>query len=84
MAASATPIRAIVAHTPIGGKPNWKIENVTLPPIGDHELVVKMVATGVCSTDIFAASTIISPAYFPRVVGHEGARSCSTTSALLY
>ncbi len=51
------------------GKPS--IENLELKGPGPGEVLVKMVATGVCHTDIKVAGSDMSPR--PVVLGHEGA-----------
>ncbi|KAF2718927.1 NAD(P)-binding protein [Polychaeton citri CBS 116435] len=69
-----TSARAIVSHHPLadGG---WKIEDVDLRPLGEGELLVEMVATGVCHTDALIGSLpdgVAPMAFYPRVLGHEG------------
>ncbi|EME81245.1 uncharacterized protein MYCFIDRAFT_38613 [Pseudocercospora fijiensis CIRAD86] len=54
----------------------WKFETVRVRQPGEGELLVKMVATGICHSDVFAGSVPkgASPlAVYPRVLGHEGA-----------
>src|SRR5690606_9931813 len=46
------------------------IEEVTLSPPRPNEVLVKVVATGVCHTDAVARDLGISP--YPIVLGHEG------------
>ena len=46
---------AIVAHSPLPQK-GWKMEEVTTGEMADDELVVEMVATGICHTDIMVSS----------------------------
>jgi Zn-dependent alcohol dehydrogenase len=48
------------------------IEQLDIPEPGVGEIRVKMVATGICHTDISAAHGHI-PVKFPIVLGHEGA-----------
>lgn len=49
----------------------FSIEEVTLSPARSNEVLVKIVATGVCHTDAVARDQGISP--YPIVLGHEGA-----------
>ncbi|GAM88901.1 hypothetical protein ANO11243_069350 [Dothideomycetidae sp. 11243] len=65
---------AIVARKPLPEN-GWVLEDLTLTAdIEDNEVVVQMVAGGVCHTDILHGS--IPPGYpmaaYPRVLGHEG------------
>ncbi|PWY75757.1 alcohol dehydrogenase [Aspergillus eucalypticola CBS 122712] len=65
--------RAIVSHGPFqaGG---WKLQNVTLRPLRENELLVEVVASGVCHTDLhFAGLESGHGVHYPRVMGHEGA-----------
>lgn len=74
----ATETPALVAY-PVDSKskPDWRFENVkvTRSP-KEHELKVRMVATGICHSDIVVASLPPAPEWgltFPKVLGHEGA-----------
>jgi len=49
-----------------------RIEEVTLDEPQDHEVLVKLVATGVCHTDLHFIKGE-SPSGMPIVLGHEGA-----------
>ncbi|EON69881.1 hypothetical protein W97_09145 [Coniosporium apollinis CBS 100218] len=73
--ASAEPVtgRAIVCHGPAkDGK--WKIEDVRLRPIKDNELVVKIVASGICHTDLVVGDADEGfGVFYPSIKGHEGA-----------
>ncbi|KAL4883239.1 alcohol dehydrogenase [Aspergillus karnatakaensis] len=65
--------RAIVSHGPYntGG---WKLEPVTLRLPREGELLVEIIASGICQTDLHFAG--IERGYgvaYPRVMGHEGA-----------
>lgn len=72
MASQATA-RAIVAHEPDKGILNLNLEEVTLRELGPDEVLVRMVATGVCHTDIvFALAPAEAGGPFPKVLGHEG------------
>ena len=67
--------RAIVARDTLGNK-GWKMEEITMREIRDDELLVEVVASGVCHTDIMCGSgqEKDNPAlfFYPRVLGHEG------------
>jgi Zn-dependent alcohol dehydrogenase len=64
--------RAIVVHEPIDGQLNWKLENVTLREIKPTELKVRIVATGLCHTDIVFSTWPKEAMPYPKVLGHEG------------
>lgn len=67
--------RAIVCHDKLqnGG---WKMDTVTLREPHDDELVIEMVASGICHTDALVGSIDPSPiSFYPRILGHEGRRS---------
>ncbi|MEU0941669.1 NAD(P)-dependent alcohol dehydrogenase [Streptomyces canus] len=61
--------RAAVVES--GGAP-FTLSDVTLDEPGPHEAVVRMVATGLCHTDLGVASGGL-PFPLPGVLGHEGA-----------
>ncbi|KAH0253399.1 NAD(P)-binding protein, partial [Aureobasidium melanogenum] len=65
--------KAIVARDTLGNK-GWKIEEVTTKEIKEDELLVELVASGICHTDIMCGSGSGNPDlfYYPRVLGHEG------------
>ncbi|MEJ2407395.1 MAG: NAD(P)-dependent alcohol dehydrogenase [Candidatus Thiodiazotropha sp.] len=48
------------------------VESVDLEPPRDHEILVRVVATGVCHTDLVVLAGHL-PTPFPVVLGHEGA-----------
>ncbi|KAK0772803.1 hypothetical protein LTS16_006028 [Friedmanniomyces endolithicus] len=66
--------RAIVCHdTHANG--GWKMEDVGVRKPGDGELLVEMVASGVCHTDALIGGIpggAAPIAFYPRVLGHEG------------
>jgi Zn-dependent alcohol dehydrogenase len=65
--------RAIVSYEPVEGAPNWKLEDVTLRPLQSNELLIRLVATGICHTDlIFGAAPVEMGGVYPKVLGHEG------------
>ncbi|TKX20988.1 S-(hydroxymethyl)glutathione dehydrogenase-like protein 1 [Elsinoe australis] len=72
--AESIKARAIVSHGP-NVHDDWKLEEVsTLPDVKDDEILVEMVASGICHTDVFLGTAPPdSPlALYPRIVGHEG------------
>jgi aryl-alcohol dehydrogenase len=62
-------IQAAVAHRK--GAP-FSIEAVELAPPGDDEVLIQMVASGICHTDLSARDQE-KPVPLPAVFGHEGA-----------
>jgi S-(hydroxymethyl)glutathione dehydrogenase/alcohol dehydrogenase len=62
-------IRAAVAWQ--ANKP-LSIETVDLAPPQSGEVLVKMVATGVCHTDAYTLSGADPEGIFPSILGHEG------------
>ncbi|MFE5812472.1 NAD(P)-dependent alcohol dehydrogenase [Streptomyces sp. NPDC056479] len=63
------PTRAAVVES--GGAP-FTLSDVELDEPGPHEAVIRMVATGLCHTDLGVASGGL-PFPLPGVLGHEGA-----------
>ncbi|EGX91589.1 alcohol dehydrogenase, putative [Cordyceps militaris CM01] len=66
---------ALVARGPFSeGK--WALEPVKLREIRHDEVVVQMVASGICHTDLHCGDTPadagVPGVYYPRVLGHEG------------
>ncbi|OLN87862.1 Aryl-alcohol dehydrogenase 1 [Colletotrichum chlorophyti] len=66
---------AIVARGPFSeGK--WAIEPVTLRELRSDEVLVEVVASGICHTDLHCGNTAedlgVPGVYYPRVLGHEG------------
>jgi len=70
---ATTQTRAIVTYPPGPDSPkaHWKLESVTADAPGPDELLVEMIATGLCHSDLTLAKrlTATSP---PQVLGHEG------------
>jgi S-(hydroxymethyl)glutathione dehydrogenase / alcohol dehydrogenase len=54
------------------GKP-LVIQDVTLDDPGPGEALVRLIACGVCHTDLYTASGVDPSGYAPTVLGHEGA-----------
>ena len=65
------PITTRAAVVESGGAP-FTLSDVVLADPGPHEAVVRMVATGLCHTDLGVASGGL-PFPLPGVLGHEGA-----------
>ena len=61
--------RAAVAWE--AGKP-LTLEEIDVAPPKAGEVLVRIVATGVCHTDAFTLSGADPEGFFPRVLGHEG------------
>lgn len=72
MSALANTTRAIVAHEPQSNQLNLKLEHVTLRDIGPDELLIKVVAVGVCHTDLIFGTWPPEMIPYPKVLGHEG------------
>lgn len=67
--------KAIVAREPKFTALSWALEDVAVvDEPGDNEVLVQMVASGVCHTDIVLSA--VPPGLFgigyPKVLGHEG------------
>ena len=60
---------AAVSHEP---RAAFAIEEVDLPDPGPGELLVRIVATGLCHTDLASRDGLLG-APFPAIFGHEGA-----------
>lgn len=68
-------VRAIVAYPPNPTTDLRYEKVVTKGTLKDHELLIKMVASGICHLEIHLASLPKDDpgAKFPRILGHEGA-----------
>lgn len=67
--------QALVSRGPFSqGK--WAVEDVTLRALKPDEVVVEIVASGICHTDLHCGNTPddqgVPAVYYPRVLGHEG------------
>jgi aryl-alcohol dehydrogenase len=62
-------IRAAVVRAP---RAEFSVEKVRLDAPRDHEVLVELVATGICHTDIAIVEQLL-PLPLPYVLGHEGA-----------
>lgn len=61
--------RAAIQYAP--GEP-IRVEEVELDPPKEHEVLVRMVAAGICHSDYHVVTGEL-PAYLPMALGHEGA-----------
>ena len=72
---STTETLALVARGPASAG-QWGLEPVVPRPIKDDELLVRIVASGICLADVHfgdALATADNPViWYPRVLGHEG------------
>lgn len=64
--------KALICTTP---GTRFAIEDVELDSLQDEEVLVRLVATGVCHTDLAVANGKI-PVSHPLVAGHEGKSHC--------
>ncbi|EXJ76140.1 uncharacterized protein A1O5_00648 [Cladophialophora psammophila CBS 110553] len=74
----ATEIPALVSYPcePTTLAPDWRFENIKVSRgPKEHELKIRMVATGICHSDIVVAAIPgrLVGMKFPKVLGHEGA-----------
>src|SRR5690606_5465448 len=63
-------VRAAVAY---GANQPLVIENVELAGPKPGEVLVEIMATGICHTDAYTLSGLDSEGLFPCILGHEGA-----------
>ena len=64
--------KAIVTFGPLS-KGGWRMEEVQVRTPEANELVVEMVASGICHTDLHFGNVEEGPgSFYPRVLGHEG------------
>ena len=68
---------ALVANGP-ASLGEWNLENVSLRSLKDDELLVRIVASGICLADVHFGDIAKENAkdnpmiFYPRVLGHEG------------
>lgn len=72
-----TTTRALVAKGPGTA---FEISELQLDGLRDGEVLVQVVGTGLCHTDLTVGS-MFPPEFFPRVLGHEGAGIVVETGA---
>lgn len=67
--------RALVAYAPFSKGP-WRLENVIPRPIANDEVLVRIVASGICLADVHFGDMVVEGSdmsqSFPRILGHEG------------
>ena len=78
MASASLSARAIVSAAPGTNHQfgdNWSIKDVHVRSIKDDEVLVQIIATGICHTDLLMTSLPPGMAgiEYPRIAGHEGA-----------
>lgn len=61
--------RGVIAREP--GKPGV-VEDFAIPSPGPGEALVRVLASGVCHTDLSAKNGVFGTDYFPFLLGHEG------------
>lgn len=71
MSSATNSARAIVTRGP-HKEGKWKIEDIKLRPLEDNELLVRIVASGICHTDLVFGDNAENIGGYPRVMGHEG------------
>ncbi|HYB67599.1 MAG TPA: alcohol dehydrogenase catalytic domain-containing protein, partial [Candidatus Acidoferrales bacterium] len=50
-----------------------KLEQVSVPTIGESDVLVKIKAAGICGSEIHVWKVRDTSGFFPRTLGHEGA-----------
>lgn len=71
-AMSLIETRAIVSRGPLSDH-GWQMETVHLRAIQKDDLVARIIAAGICHTDIFTGNLKEGPtAIYPSVKRHEG------------
>src|SRR5690349_14251063 len=61
--------RGVIAREP--GKPG-QIEEFKIDPLGPNDALVRILASGVCHTDLSAKNGVFGTGIFPLLLGHEG------------
>jgi D-arabinose 1-dehydrogenase-like Zn-dependent alcohol dehydrogenase len=61
------------------------LQDLTLRPLKDDEVLVQIIATGICHTDLFVTSIPVergamTGVTYPKVVGHEGELAVSSST----
>lgn len=74
--------KALVSRGPFS-QGAWAIEDVKLRELKHDEVVVEIVASGICHTDLHCGDTSddkgVPAVFYPRVLGHEGECSYATS-----
>lgn len=69
-------ITVMVVHEPTSKEPVWKAQQVRITrPIASDELLVRMVASGICHSDLVCSMPYAKAlrVTWPKVLGYEGA-----------
>ena len=72
MAVPNQSVSAIVTHEPQDGNPTWTLRDVSLREIGINEVLIRVIATGICHTDLFFSQWPNDLISYPKILGHEG------------
>ncbi|KAJ9640573.1 hypothetical protein H2204_003201 [Knufia peltigerae] len=70
---SSVLAQALVSYEPNGGDMDLRFEDVSIRDLKDDELLIRLVATGICHTDLVFGSLPSPFTTYPKVLGHEGA-----------
>ena len=70
--------RGVIARVP--GEPGV-VEEFTIDPPGPGEVLVRILASGVCHTDLSAKNGVFGTSRFPFLLGHEGSGIVEKPSA---
>jgi len=62
-------VRGVIAREP--GQPG-QIEEFQIDPLGPNDALVRILASGVCHTDLSAKNGVFGTDIFPLLLGHEG------------
>lgn len=62
----------IAAYEPRGTTPDLRLVNGSVRAIRSSELLIRVVATGICHTDLIFATWPADQIPYPKVLGHEG------------
>uniref|UniRef100_A0A0C4DIE5 Enoyl reductase (ER) domain-containing protein n=1 Tax=Fusarium oxysporum (strain Fo5176) TaxID=660025 RepID=A0A0C4DIE5_FUSOF len=62
----------IAAYEPQGTTPDFRLVNGSMRAIHPSELLIRVVATGICHTDLIFATWPADQIPYPKVLGHEG------------
>ncbi|KAM0075255.1 hypothetical protein ACKRZS_012709 [Fusarium odoratissimum] len=62
----------IAAYEPQGTTPDLRLVNGSVRTIHPSELLIRVVATGICHTDLIFATWPAGQIPYPKVLGHEG------------
>ncbi|KAF2111686.1 hypothetical protein BDV96DRAFT_175332 [Lophiotrema nucula] len=64
--------RGIVTSEPKDGRPSWSLQDLKVREPKEDELLVRVVASGVCHTDLVISMAPPEMGNYPKVLGHEG------------